>query len=43
MTRHPKQITPAYLKYVHKEEWYMKALKKFPQFKKDKRIQNKDE
>ena len=41
--RSPKQITPAYLKYVHKEEWYQKALSKYPQFKKDKRLQRKDE
>ena len=36
--RGPKAITAAYLKYVHKEEWYEKALRKYPQFKKDKRI-----
>ena len=28
--RSPKQITPAYLKYVHKEDWYQKAQYKYP-------------
>ena len=39
----PKSITQAYLKYVHKEDWFIKAQGKFPQFRKDKKITGKEE
>ena len=38
LLRSPKQLTSAYLKYIHKEEWYLKAINIFPQFKKDKNL-----
>ena len=41
--RGPKSITQAYLNYVHKEDWFIKAQGKFPQFKKDKKITGKEE
>ena len=41
--RGPKAITQAYLKYVHKEDWFLKAQSKFPQFKKDKKISGKED
>ena len=37
-----KHITEAYLKYIHKEEWFLKAKKKFPEFQKDKSIKNQE-
>ena len=33
-----KSLTDAYLKYLHKEEWFLKAKKKFPEFRKDSSI-----
>ena len=30
LMRNPKNISPAYLKYIQKEEWYQKALHRFP-------------
>ena len=27
-----KQLTEAYLKYIHKEDWFLKAKRKFPEF-----------
>ena len=38
LLRSPKNLSPAYLKYIHKEEWYCKAVHRFPQFKKDKSL-----
>jgi hypothetical protein len=36
--RSPKNLSSAYLKYIQKEEWYLKAISSFPQFKKDKSL-----
>jgi len=36
--RSPKNLSQAYLKYIQKEEWYLKAISSFPQFKKDKSL-----
>ena len=30
LMRSPKTISPAYLKYIQKEEWYSKAVRSFP-------------
>ena len=38
LLRSPKQLSQAYLKYIQKEEWYQKAVSRFPQFKKDKSL-----
>ena len=38
LLRNPQQLTLGYLKYIHKEEWYCKAVQSFPQFKKDKSL-----
>ena len=27
-----KLLTEAYLKYIHKEDWFLKAKRKFPEF-----------
>jgi hypothetical protein len=36
--RQGKQLTPAYFKYIHKEEWYQKIKRKNPVFKREKKI-----
>ena len=41
LLRTPKNLTQAYLKYIHKEDWYCKAMAKFPQFKKNKELDTK--
>jgi len=38
LLRSPNNISPAYLKYIQKEEWYLKAICSFPEFKKDKNL-----
>ena len=30
LMRSPKNISPAYLKYIQKEDWYQKAVQSFP-------------
>lgn len=42
LMRPEKQITPAYIKYIHKEEWYAKLKQKFPQFNRDGKINSLD-
>ena len=40
LLRPSKQLTDAYIKYLHKEDWYLRLKRKFPQFERDMKLKS---